>query len=83
MNSIKNWKIYNNILINQGRPSYYLDSTVANYKKDLQEMNNHKVGAPYAYSNLLIIAGFAIKSLFKIRYRKTSGLMADIEEKEL
>ncbi len=40
-------------------------------------MNNGKVGHPYEYSDLLIIAGFAVKSVFKIGYREAAGNVAD------
>jgi hypothetical protein len=40
-------------------------------------MNHKKVGKPYSFSNMLIIAAFAIKSVFKVGYRGAAGNVKD------
>ena len=52
-----------------------------NYEKDLSKMNENKVGAPYEYTDRLIIAGFAIKSVFKVGYREAAGTVEDYTDK--
>lgn len=77
MNDLRNWRDINLRLVNRGRPSTYLEPAVANQDADLSEMNNKKVGKPYSFSNMLIIAAFAIKSVFKIGYREAAGNVKD------
>jgi len=76
----RNWNLYNNLLVNRGRPSTYIKSAVSHYKEDLLKMNDSKVGHPYSYTNMLIISAFAVKSVFKIGYREAAGTVADYTE---
>ena len=49
----RNWKEYNEELVLRG--TFYLDfDWVKNWKKELREMNENKVGAPYQFPNSLI-----------------------------
>jgi hypothetical protein len=50
---------------------------MTHYKRDLSEMNKEKEGKPFVYTDMLIIASFAVKSVFKIGYREAAGTMAD------
>jgi hypothetical protein len=34
-----NWSLYNQQLVNRGRPSRYVENALKNYGKDLEEMN--------------------------------------------
>lgn len=77
MNDHRNWKDINQRLVNRGRPSTYLKPAVTKQEEDLSVMNHKKVGKPYAFSNMLIIAAFAIKSVFKIGYREAAGNVKD------
>ncbi len=40
-------------------------------------MNRKKVDKPYSFSSTLIIAAFAIKSVFKLGYREAAGSVKD------
>jgi hypothetical protein len=43
-------------------------------------MNHRKVGRPYHYTDLEIIAAFAVKAIFNIGYREAAGIIADYAE---
>jgi hypothetical protein len=77
MNDLRNWRDINLRLVNRGRPSTYLNPALKNQDADLPEMNKGKVGKPYSFSNMLIIAAFAVKSIFKIGYREAAGNIKD------
>jgi hypothetical protein len=77
MNDLRNWRDINQRLVNRGRPSTYLKPAVAKQEVDLSTMNHKKVGKPYSFSNMLIIAAFAIKSVFKLGYREAAGNVKD------
>jgi len=57
-----------------------MDAAMKRYDEDLSRMNRGKVGAPYEYTDMLIIAGFAIKSVFKLGYREATGNVKDYAE---
>lgn len=76
----RNWNMYNQQLVDRGRPSTYLKSAICNHSSDLSKMNQNKVGKPYRYTTLEVIAAFAIKSVFKIGYREAAGNIADYAE---
>ncbi len=77
MNDLRNWKDINQRLVNRGRPSTYLKPAVTSQDMDLLTMNHKKVGKPYSFSNMLIIAAFAVKCIFKIGYREAAGNVKD------
>lgn len=77
MNNLRNWKYINQQLVNRGRPSTYILPAIQRQNRDLQKMNKGKVGKPYRFSDILIIAGFAIKTIFKIGYREAAGNVSD------
>lgn len=74
----RDWRTYNQQLINRGRFTIYVSEAVAKQYLDLKEMNKGKVGNPYKYSSLLIFSAFSIKSLFHLGYRQVNGMMIDI-----
>lgn len=76
----RNWNEYNSKLVNRGRSSTYINPALLSYEEDLSKLNKRKIGAPYQYTTLLIIAGFAIKSIFKVGYREAAGNVADYVE---
>src|SRR5271155_2676637 len=71
------WRIYNQELVDGGRPSKYLSTAIQMQKEDLRTMNKGKVGKPYKYSDIFIIAGFAIKTVNKCGYRQAGGTISD------
>lgn len=80
MNDLRNWKDINQRLVNRGRPSTYLKPAATDQEVDLSVMNHNKVGKPYSFSSLLIIAAFAVKCVFKIGYREAAGGVRDFVE---
>ncbi|MGH2637682.1 MAG: IS5 family transposase [Rhabdochlamydiaceae bacterium] len=77
MNDLRNWKDINLRLINRGRPSTYLRPAALNQDADLSVMNHDKVGKPFSFSNMLMVAAFAVKCVFKIGYRGAAGNVKD------
>jgi hypothetical protein len=77
MRTPRNWNLYNQTLVNRGKTSTYLKEALQNQKTDLSVMNRDKVGKPYEYSNVFIIAGFAVKTVNKIGYRQAAGNIED------
>jgi transposase InsO family protein len=41
------WRIYNQELVDRGRPSRYLSTALVRQREDLRIMNKSKVGKPY------------------------------------
>ena len=80
MNDPRNWRDINERLVNRGRPSTYLKPALTKQSADLSMMNDKKVGKPFSFSNMLIIAAFAVKSVFKIGYREAAGNVKDFLE---
>jgi len=76
----RDWNLYNLRLVNRGRPSNYLLPAVENRSNDIKVMNKGKVSRPYQYSNVEIFAVYAIKCIFKLGYRETSGIVGDFEQ---
>ena len=73
----RDWNDYNTKLVNRGRPSTYLSEALKRQDKDLIDMNKNKVGSPYRYSFMVILAAFAIKSVDKKGYRQVAGTVSD------
>jgi hypothetical protein len=71
------WRIYNQELVDRGRPSRYLSTALVRQREDLRIMNKSKVGKPYEYSDIFIIAGFAVKTINKCGYRQAEGTISD------
>ena len=78
-NKIRNWSLYNKRLVDRGRPSTYLLPAVENRGRDLRILNRNKVGRPYQYSTVEILAAFAVKCVLKLGYREASGIVLDYE----
>lgn len=51
-----------------------------NQDADLSRMNHQKVGKPYSFSDMLVLAAFAVKCIFKIGYREAAGNVRDFLE---
>ena len=79
LNKIRNWSLYNSLLVIRGRVSTYLGPAIKSRGKDLKILNKNKVGRPYQYSTEEIVAAFAIKSVLKLGYREASGMVLDFE----
>jgi transposase len=73
MREPRNWKIYNQQLVDRGDATLYIDPAVLNNGTEIKTMNKGKVGRPFRYSNGLILAAFTIKCLFGLGYREAAG----------
>jgi hypothetical protein len=79
INIKRNWPLYNKRLVDRGRPSTYLRRALKNRYRDLKILNKGKVGRPYQYSNVEILAAFALKCYRKTGYRQAAGEVYDFE----
>lgn len=70
--------MYNRQLVERGDITIYLDRAIMNREEELRKINEDKVGRPFIYPNGLILAGFALKTLFRIAYRQVSGFVEGI-----
>ena len=76
----RDWNLYNKILVNRGRPSTYIKKAIQCNETELLEMNKNKVGHPYRYATLFIVAAFAVKCIYKMGYRQASGAVEEYAE---
>jgi len=75
----RNWQEYNEKLVKRGEMYISLDF-VESWRKELEEMNGGKVGAPYHYpESLIIFLGFAYIML-RISYRELEGFVRKLKE---
>lgn len=81
MNDLLNWNIYNQMLVDRGDVTLYVDPAILNNGTELRKINKGKRGRPYKYSNGLILAAYTVKCLFRIGYREASGLVRGIAKK--
>ena len=74
---ITNWSEYNQALIQRGRLTLWLDEdTITNwYYKGL-----NRPGGLYRYSDTCIQCGLSLKSVLKLAFRQTQGLMQSLIE---
>lgn len=73
----RDWKEYNEELVRRG--TFYLDfEWVRNWKKELAEMNNNKVGAPYQFPESLIELQAVWHQL--VNYRGVEGITRAVVE---
>ena len=68
----RNWREYNEKLVKRGEMYISLDF-LESWRKELESMNEEKVGAPYHYpESLMTFLGFAY-IIFRISYRALEG----------
>ena len=73
----RDWKAYNEELVRRG--TFYLDfEWVKNWKKELEEMNKNKVGAPYQFPESLIELQAVWHQL--VNYRGVEGVTRAVVE---
>ena len=75
----RNWKEYNNRLVNRGRVvDIYIAPALMADVGDVKRMNQGKRGRHFEYSNILILASYTVKCVFRLGYRQTEGLVRDV-----
>jgi hypothetical protein len=68
-----NWSSYNQSLVRRGEILLGFD-LINNWDKELEEMNQGKIGEPFHYPNtFLLLLGYA-KAYFHLPYRQTEGI---------
>lgn len=75
---IRNWKSYNQALVNRGKVTLWLDEDAQDTWQDVQK--THKPGAPKQYSDGAITTCLTFKSLFHLPLRATEGFVTSIFE---
>lgn len=69
--AVKNWKRYNNALVNRGDFTFYFCEEVVDA---WEHENEAKVnGRPFTYSDVAIETLLTIRELFRLPYRQTEG----------
>lgn len=75
---VRNWKEYNQALVNRGKITVWInDEAQANWKNDVK---THKPGAPIQYSDTAITTCLMFKSLFHLPLRTTEGFVKSLFE---
>jgi hypothetical protein len=69
---IKNWREYNESLVQRGSITFWFDEEVLENWNHRNEMT--KVGRPYVYSDVAIECLLMLRELFRLPYRQTEGL---------
>ena len=74
---IKNWKEYNQALVNRGSLTYWFDEEVINAW--YVEKTNTR-GHPIVYSDVAILCALSLKVIFQLPLRATEGLLGSLVE---
>jgi hypothetical protein len=74
---IRNWKEYNEALVNRGSLTFWFDEDVIAAWHDVE--NIHR-GHPFVYSDVAILCGLSLKVIFQLPLRATEGLLCSLVE---
>lgn len=74
---IRNWKEYNEALVNRGSLTFWFDENVIAAWHDVE--NIHR-GHPFVYSDVAILCGLSLKVIFQLPLRATEGLLGSLVE---
>ena len=75
---IRNWKEYNQALVNRGSLTYWFDEEVINAWHDVEKINTR--GHPTVYSDVAILCALSLKVIFQLPLRATEGLLSSLVE---
>lgn len=81
---IRNWKEYNEALVNRGRISFWIDEKVLEqWREDKEdpEETKRKPGRPKFYSDVAIETALTLQQVFRQALRQTEGMLNDILKK--
>lgn len=73
---IRNWKEYNQALVNRGSLTYWFDEEVINAWHDVEKINTR--GHPTIYSDVAILCTLSLKVIFQLPLRATEGLLSSL-----
>lgn len=74
-----NWSLYNQRLKDRGNITIQISPAAEKQLADLKIKNKDKVGAPFRFSDSLILGLFAVKCAFKLGYRQLEGFIEGIK----
>ena len=78
---IRNWKEYNQALVQRGSLTYWFDEDVIAAWHNIEENNDTcRRGRPPIYSDMAIICALSLKVLFQLPLRATEGLLGSLFE---
>jgi len=75
---IRNWKEYNQALVNRGKLTYWFDEEVINAWHNVETTNTR--GRPAVYSEVAILCALSLKVIFQLPLRATEGLLNSLVE---
>lgn len=75
---IRNWKEYNQALVNRGSLTYWFDQEVINAWHNVEKTNTR--GHPTVYSDVAILCALSLKVIFQLPLRATEGLLGSLVE---
>lgn len=82
MRTPRNWKLYNQMLVNRGNFTLYVsEESLQRAEEVLLSNNKKKRGRPFSYNPYLILLGFTAKSIMRYGYRQVTGFMEMIKDK--
>ncbi|MGD0728723.1 MAG: IS5 family transposase [Candidatus Micrarchaeaceae archaeon] len=82
MRTPRNWKLYNQMLVNRGNFTLYISEESLQMAEEVLLSNNKKKrGRPFSYNPYLILLGFTAKSMLRYGYRQVTGFMEMIKDK--
>jgi hypothetical protein len=73
----RNWREYNEKLVQRGDISLYLDMLVT-WGDDLEVLNFGKNGRPFDYPDVIFVISWILRSLFQLDYRGLEGILRDL-----
>jgi len=74
---IRNWKEYNEALVNRGSLTFWFDEDVIAAWHNVE--NTHR-GHPFVYSDTAILCALCLKIIFQLPMRATEGLLRSLVE---
>lgn len=73
---VRNWKDYNQSLVNRGSITFWFDEESISKWHDCERGSAR--GRPKAYSDMAILCGLTLRSQFKLSYRGTEGFLSSL-----
>ena len=77
---IRNWKEYNQALVNRGSLTFWFDEEVIAAWHNVEENNERNRGHPQVYSEVAILCTLSLKVIFQLPFRATEGLLGSLIE---
>lgn len=78
---VRNWKEYNEALVNRGRISFWIDEKVLEQWKEDFEGKKRKPGRPKFFSDVALETALTLQQVFHQALRQTEGMLNDILKK--